>query len=1208
MAGRNFFPCLLILTCWIVEPTETFKSHLYSNNQNSIKDKSFGHHFIIKGHKQMIDHERTSSFLSHSNDFKKSETIVNHFLHGVNEGKEDHDKISSRDLVSKNENIANTETPSSKLRAEHEKFMDPERLIKAGTARKGDNLHRLHSVTHGRRSDRKHERTLGTTGRQTEENGTNKGSRTRIRKTLTNSNGMSKNTFSSYLENGSVSDRVSVAEATGRRSKRSGEYFNDSSSLDTATDINGASDNATDVTPTNASRELISTSLPWLGHVDNSTEAQLKPGNETDGPSDEFSHLVTVSTTLMTTSANGLVTTSGTMETESLGHLSAVSLNGSELVSDNGDGIHAEHDNASVTGASLDEEHAFSTTESPTIATTLSTTSTHTTTFTTATQETTTQTEATPTTIKTLPIVAGTEVETSTPIALTSELTSAHSEPTENITASDTDVMAGVILEATTTMTSAHTVSQDSEANISTPASENTTTAAGTTPDDTKIDLADVVSVSNVTEPVIYVTLFTESPRKSETTNAETASTASSETLSTESSTSISTSTLAPTTTEEIDEYPDEKDEYTDSLLTPADPIRESTQQPDANSTKTPEVTVPERGLHWGLAKQTWQYAWEIHIYTFGALFGLLALYTVVSGLRLSCLQGMLPRGYFLFINALMFLMCSTRCFYMLFDGYNSDLTFHSTLDYFMYSITSPCLTSAFSLLVLAFLKATSLQLLRPAIQNIAVLLVIIAVHFALSVSADVLIGYQEWVYLLQFAGQVFYLVWGAVLFFGYAYIFRRLYSHALKRQKNAASSSPSEAWVSRTKIVMKFTLSAGIKVTFFAAICGLVTVGLEVYAIVDIYRPFTPGRPKAWPWWLYHTVLRVIELLMALSMTFVASLPFRYSRAIDRLSCGIFCAPCAEMCSCCGGHAKSRNAANRSSSFYEWHAFGRGHAGPKVSSVDNGYNLRRLSSQDNPEFGGRPSSGSRPSSLLIIDNGVVRFQTNEEVCVMLDGGQGDDQKEDIHSMNTFHLRDSFFNPGYCHNLQETYEDEVVKSRKSSMTSSEFFRVPSSVSLADSVENELDKVFESFKVKNGHKDVDNRSTDVMVGSTLSTDPNFDPTDIRLEDSSGLDLQSSQVPQLDDAQSINSETELSTPFIQHDEADVEDFPPPYDLDDLPDAPFQDNESLVSSGSDDFIDHNGVLRTRRPSEGHGYQAAILTSLLKSRETGSTENIDV
>ena len=150
--------------------------------------------------------------------------------------------------------------------------------------------------------------------------------------------------------------------------------------------------------------------------------------------------------------------------------------------------------------------------------------------------------------------------------------------------------------------------------------------------------------------------------------------------------------------------------------------------------------------------------------------------------------------------------------------------------------------------------------------------------------ASDLLIGRFAGARIVLFVCQVYYILWGLFLFAGYAYIFRKLYSHAMKRQKNVIYSSTSSSTfpggsngsLTSGKVRSRYTLSTAIKVTFFTALCGLMTVGLELYAVAGVYNTFTWDRPEPWPWYLYHTVLRVLELAMCVTMSYVASQPFR--------------------------------------------------------------------------------------------------------------------------------------------------------------------------------------------------------------------------------------------------------------------------------------------------------------------------------------------
>ncbi|KAK7101997.1 proline-rich transmembrane protein 4-like [Littorina saxatilis] len=332
----------------------------------------------------------------------------------------------------------------------------------------------------------------------------------------------------------------------------------------------------------------------------------------------------------------------------------------------------------------------------------------------------------------------------------------------------------------------------------------------------------------------------------------------------------------------------------------------------DENAAEEPVSAEP--GPDWDNAKMVWKEAWEFHLYIFGCLFGLLGLYMLVCVIRLWRIHRLLSRRYFVSLNLLMLLLCATRAVYLMLDGYNSHGTFHPSLDYFFYSISFPCLTSAFSIQLYALLEATKMQFLPPTIQTMSLLMTIVVVHFAISIATDVVVGMYAGMEIMLFVCQLFFILWGLFLFFGYAYIFRRLYVHAVKRQKNVVQNNGSVygGGGGLAKPKARFTLSVAVTVTMLTAVLGLVTVALEVYAVVGVYKTFSNDRPQPWPWYFYHTALRLVEFLMCATMGYVASQPFRYRRREQSCCCPVLCAPCAEICYC-------GNDANRSEAQAGW-------------------------------------------------------------------------------------------------------------------------------------------------------------------------------------------------------------------------------------------------------------------------------------------------
>lgn len=331
-------------------------------------------------------------------------------------------------------------------------------------------------------------------------------------------------------------------------------------------------------------------------------------------------------------------------------------------------------------------------------------------------------------------------------------------------------------------------------------------------------------------------------------------------------------------------------------------------------------------------------------------------------------------------LNLLVFSLCGLRAVYLLFDGYNSENTYNQIIDYFLYSTAFPCLTAVFSILFFALLQATHMRLVPAKIQKLSVLIAIILFHFVFSIATDIVVVIFAGMRVMLFVCQLIFVVWGLFLFFGYAYIFRRLYNAAVKRQKNFVQYSNGKATRNGPKPSrQKLTLTLAVKVTFVAAIFGLVTIGLEIYGMVQVYGVFSTERPQPWPWWLYHTALRVTELVMCTTMAYIASQPFRYNQSEKSCACCFLCAPCSEMwtCQCCRRALEREDASGWSDNYASMSALQNGRpVSGKGKLMVNG-------EDDSPvvvQPGDSASADTQPDSLLIIEDGFVRFKVGLQV------------------------------------------------------------------------------------------------------------------------------------------------------------------------------------------------------------------------------------
>ncbi|XP_076313482.1 uncharacterized protein LOC143226427 [Tachypleus tridentatus] len=345
------------------------------------------------------------------------------------------------------------------------------------------------------------------------------------------------------------------------------------------------------------------------------------------------------------------------------------------------------------------------------------------------------------------------------------------------------------------------------------------------------------------------------------------------------------------------------------NILLPS--VIETFQKPKVLREDTPEEPVTESpipfaepGPQWKKAKTTWGLAWDVHVYMMGSLFTLLAVYSFVSVLRLKTFVRLLSRGYFMSLNIMMFFMGVSRAVYLLYDPYNLQGKYPAVLAYFVFNSGYPFLTSAFSILFLALLQATKVELLSPKIQKPSVLAGIIIFHFSFSLTTDILVGSFVKAGILLFVCQVMFCMWSLFLSVGYFHIFSKLYRAALRKQSEMIRVTFTKLHIDGAKLPKKLprpTLGLAVKVTFVTAIFGLMMTALQLYGIIRVYGVFVKNKPEPWPWWAYQLGCRILELAMCLTMSFIATQPMRHFESSDGKCCNLLLwFPCNVFIGCC--------------------------------------------------------------------------------------------------------------------------------------------------------------------------------------------------------------------------------------------------------------------------------------------------------------------
>lgn len=446
--------------------------------------------------------------------------------------------------------------------------------------------------------------------------------------------------------------------------------------------------------------------------------------------------------------------------------------------------------------------------------------------------------------------------------------------------------------------------------------------------------------------------------------------------------------TSEPTDGKDSNDEPEPKEE--------SDPENEPDSEPEGEEEPEPESELDafaEPGPDWVLAKEVWQEAWEFHVYFFGIAFALLGFYCFIALIRLWDMEHLISKHYFVTLNVLVILVCILRATYLLLDAYNSLGTFPVGVDYFMYSTAFPCLTAMFSILFYSLLLATRVRVMSKKVQKLWVLLVIVILHFALSIVTDIVVGFLSSASVLILVCQVFFIVWGLLMFIGYLILFRKLYKGAIHHQKTMAGLHEHKSPVlhghgHQSKPKHKYTFGLAVKITFISAFFGVAMVGFELYGIFGVYGALsTNTKPEPWPWWTYHVIVRTLEFLMCLSVTFVASQPLRYKlKKKSNRSIYHYILPCS-MC-CCPSSLEHHETFSSSGSMdcivsesdhLSWLKKIKNKKVPSPQAPYPPHTAEKYSDPDATLLVRKVKRVNKPS-MLVVEDGFVRIRRDDEV------------------------------------------------------------------------------------------------------------------------------------------------------------------------------------------------------------------------------------
>ena len=261
-----------------------------------------------------------------------------------------------------------------------------------------------------------------------------------------------------------------------------------------------------------------------------------------------------------------------------------------------------------------------------------------------------------------------------------------------------------------------------------------------------------------------------------------------------------------------------------------------------------PEATAgawPEPGPDWSKAFGEWGAAWEFHVYLFALIFlgfAVYATYFIGHGLYVGLHQKYL--GFCL--NVVMLILGFTRSFVLFTDPYHQgDIIHNVSVMRVLWSLASPCLTSADCLVILALVETAKISLAPQKMQKLSFVLIIIIVHFILVLVTDFVVSaFVEAKAMLVFC-QAFFIIWGAILGVGYFVLGYKLDQKLFGHKKIK----------SRNEVLY-------IRLIFASGVNNFVLCTMFIYASASVFGVYSDVKiVDAWSWWTLQTCFRVSEV-----------------------------------------------------------------------------------------------------------------------------------------------------------------------------------------------------------------------------------------------------------------------------------------------------------------------------------------------------------
>jgi hypothetical protein len=296
-----------------------------------------------------------------------------------------------------------------------------------------------------------------------------------------------------------------------------------------------------------------------------------------------------------------------------------------------------------------------------------------------------------------------------------------------------------------------------------------------------------------------------------------------------------------------------------------AEPEPEQTPASSRNVSAEPEYgsqvePVPE----WSTARAQWGVAWEVHLYGLGVMFALIAIQGMFSIFKLRHLQNSRHKKVHIINFSLLSVFGLSRALFLVIDGYHSKRLLPVVVVKILWGIGQPCIITAYILMFVVLKNALVMrQRFRSwyTTRNIALATL---PYFMFVCVAEMTVAFIPSFIAFTFVCQILYVSFTVLLLLFYTFIARLLW----KKKRSVKSGQDGFGVKERGS-----RLQSILVVCFMAIFGGLSLLVSRLYATIGVYGVFSDARVvPPWPWYVFNTVQRLLELYMSVLLVWILS------------------------------------------------------------------------------------------------------------------------------------------------------------------------------------------------------------------------------------------------------------------------------------------------------------------------------------------------